>query len=65
LLGKEKVDLTEVASYFPSFLWVLRDFTLALEDETTGKEITARQYLENALREMYIQLLLYLFPTRA
>ena len=33
---------------FPSFLWVVRDFVLKLVD-LNGKEITSRQYLENAL----------------
>lgn len=40
----------ELADYFPSFLWLLRDFALDLVDER-GSEITPRQYLENALRE--------------
>lgn len=35
-------------SILPNFLWVVRDFSLQLEDET-GAEITAKQYLENAL----------------
>jgi hypothetical protein len=47
-----KADPAELAAYFPSFLWVLRDFSLILEDEKSGKEITAQQYLENALREI-------------
>ncbi|CAK4114129.1 unnamed protein product [Aphanomyces euteiches] len=34
--------------YFPSFLWVVRDFTLQLQDQ--GKEITSKQYLENAIK---------------
>ncbi|EQC38513.1 hypothetical protein SDRG_04220 [Saprolegnia diclina VS20] len=34
--------------FFPSFLWVVRDFTLQLQDN--GKEITSKQYLENALK---------------
>ncbi|OQR92603.1 guanylate-binding protein [Thraustotheca clavata] len=34
--------------FFPSFLWVVRDFTLQLLDN--GKEITSKQYLENALK---------------
>lgn len=37
-------------SQFPSFLWVVRDFTLKLVD-TTGRELTSKQYLENALEE--------------
>ncbi|KAH7459319.1 Guanylate-binding protein 4 [Phytophthora ramorum] len=34
--------------FFPSFLWVVRDFTLQLLDN--GKKISAKQYLENALQ---------------
>ncbi|XP_078236446.1 guanylate-binding protein 3 [Pogona vitticeps] len=38
----------EFASFFPTFIWVVRDFTLqlALQD---GRQITEDQYLENAL----------------
>jgi hypothetical protein len=35
---------------FPSFIWVLRDFSLKLED-LDGNKITPKQYLESALRE--------------
>jgi len=35
---------------FPSFLWVVRDFALRLEDKY-GNEITSKKYLENALSE--------------
>jgi hypothetical protein len=35
--------------YFPNFLWVVRDFTLQLEEK--GKKISSRQYLENALTQ--------------
>ena len=38
----------EMAKYFPSLLWILRDFALKLED-SYGNVITAKQYLENAL----------------
>ena len=38
----------EMAKYFPSLLWLLRDFVLKLED-SEGNVITAKQYLENAL----------------
>ncbi|TYZ60511.1 hypothetical protein PybrP1_009289 [[Pythium] brassicae (nom. inval.)] len=34
--------------FFPSFTWVVRDFTLQLLDN--GKKISSRQYLENALK---------------
>ena len=40
----------EMSKYFPSFLWLLRDFILKLEDNE-GNVITAKQYLENALME--------------
>ncbi|KAM3147019.1 hypothetical protein pb186bvf_000735 [Paramecium bursaria] len=36
---------------FPSFLWILRDFTLRLEDEY-GNKITPKEYLENALKPL-------------
>ncbi|XP_030641297.1 guanylate-binding protein 1-like [Chanos chanos] len=39
---------TEFMSFFPSFVWAVRDFTLKLELE--GRPITADQYLENALK---------------
>ena len=32
----------------PNFLWILRDFSLQLEDEK-GNEITSKEYLEKAL----------------
>ena len=35
--------------YFPSFTWIVRDFTLQLEEN--GKRITSRQYLETALNQ--------------
>jgi hypothetical protein len=39
-----------MAQYFPSFLWILRDFALRLED-SEGYSITMKQYLENSLHE--------------
>ena len=44
---------SDFASYFPNFLWLLRDFALELIDEDNNV-ITPTQYLENALREMYV-----------
>lgn len=41
----------DIFESFPSFLWVLRDFSLKLEDET-GNKITAKEYLENALKPL-------------
>ena len=40
----------DYANNFPSFLWVLRDFALELVDEK-GNSVSAKQYMENALRE--------------
>lgn len=45
-----EADPDEVASYFPSFLWVVRDFSLKLMDHQ-GNNITSKEYFENALRE--------------
>ncbi|ETV94970.1 hypothetical protein H310_11611 [Aphanomyces invadans] len=38
----------EYSSFFPSFTWLVRDFTLELVDED-GDEITPTEYLERAL----------------
>lgn len=43
-------QLEDLGDYFPSFLWVLRDFSLKLEDEQ-GNEISAKMYLDLALKE--------------
>lgn len=40
---------SELAQYFPQFLWVLRDFHLQLMDDR-GRKITEREYLENAMQ---------------
>lgn len=36
--------------YMPKFLWILRDFTLKLEN-VKGKRITATEYLDNCLTD--------------
>lgn len=41
----------DIGAFMPAFLWVVRDFSLALEDEAGG-EITEAQYLENALQRV-------------
>jgi hypothetical protein len=41
-------DPDEISKLFPSFLWVVRDFSLRLTD-SFDNTITPRQYLENAL----------------
>lgn len=38
-------------SYFtPKFIWLLRDFTLEIQN-SKGQPITSKEYLENALTE--------------
>ncbi|XP_057628163.1 guanylate-binding protein 6-like [Chionomys nivalis] len=39
---------TEFVSFFPDFIWTVRDFTLELKLD--GKSITEDEYLENALK---------------
>jgi hypothetical protein len=41
-------DIELLADYFPSFMWVVRDFTLQLVD-SEGDEITSKEYLDKAL----------------
>ena len=41
----------ELAQFTPSFLWLLRDFYLQLE-ESDGRQISAREYLETALADV-------------
>ena len=48
--GEKATDADEMAQYFPSFLWILRDFALRLEDQD-GNTITMKKYLENSLQE--------------
>ncbi|KAL3133524.1 hypothetical protein ABBQ38_007377 [Trebouxia sp. C0009 RCD-2024] len=44
----ENSNEADLASFTPAFLWLLRDFYLSLEEE--GQAVTARDYLETALR---------------
>ena len=46
--GNRDSDPEELAHLFPSFLWVLRDFSLQLIDEN-DENITPKQYLEKVL----------------
>lgn len=48
--SSDELDSEDYAQYFPSFLWVLRDFTLQLVDDE-GDSITPRGYLEGALTQ--------------
>ena len=43
-----EADADDIALYFPSFLWIVRDFVLRLIDQN-GNSITAKEYLENSL----------------
>jgi len=47
---RQHKDMVPGQSLAPAFLWVVRDFTLALED-ALGKPITEQEYLERALAE--------------
>ncbi|XP_050016144.1 guanylate-binding protein 4-like [Alexandromys fortis] len=44
----EVKDSSEFVSFFPDFVWTVRDFTLELKLD--GRVITADEYLENALK---------------
>ena len=46
----EESSVDALGEYFPRFLWLLRDFSLMLQD-AEGSPITAKQYLENALSD--------------
>lgn len=39
---------TEFNQFFPAFMWIIRDFTVKLEKD--GRRISAREYLEDALK---------------
>lgn len=46
--GSKDASGADLHEFFPSFMWVVRDFTLQLQDN--GKRISSKQYLENALK---------------
>ena len=46
--GDKETDPEELSNLFPSFLWVLRDFSLQLIDDN-GENITPKEYLEKVL----------------
>lgn len=46
---REETDSEDYAPYFPSFLWVVRDFALKLVD-SDGEVLTSKEYLEKALQ---------------
>ena len=41
-------DPEEYGAYFPSFLWVLRDFSLQLKD-SNGNSLSPKEYMERFL----------------
>ena len=43
-------EASAIMNCFPSFLWLLRDFALRLED-IDGRTISPQEYLENALKQ--------------
>ena len=43
-----EMDCEDYSSFFPSFIWVVRDFTLQLVDND-GEPLTSKEYLERAL----------------
>ena len=49
-IKEDDVDPDEFSAIFPSFMWVVRDFSLKLTDENDSP-ITSREYLERALLE--------------
>jgi len=47
----DKVTSEDITKIFPKLLWVLRDFSLKLED-SNGNAITMKDYLENSLKDV-------------
>ena len=47
--GNDDADPDEYAQYFPTLMWVVRDFTLQLVD-ADSEPITSKDYLEKALQ---------------
>ncbi|XP_066124673.1 guanylate-binding protein 1-like [Saccopteryx bilineata] len=47
-VGNEVEDSAEFVSFFPDFVWILRDFSLNLEAD--GQPISADEYLQNSLK---------------
>ena len=45
----EDVDPEEYGQYFPSFMWVVRDFALQLVD-LDGEPLTSKEYFEKSLQ---------------
>ncbi len=54
-MDKEEI----IASLTPKFMWILKDFTLELQDDY-GKDISPNQYLENCLLTRVIYIYIYI-----
>ncbi|EGZ22675.1 hypothetical protein PHYSODRAFT_350945 [Phytophthora sojae] len=46
---EKKDDGSDLSVFFPDFLWVVRDFTLQLQED--GRKVTSRDYFESALKQ--------------
>lgn len=46
---QDEIDPEELSKYFPTFMWVVRDFSLKLVDKDDEK-ISPKEYLEKALQ---------------
>ena len=44
---------SEMRKYFPSLLWILRDFSLKMVDESDGHDISPSEYLEQSLQDRH------------
>ncbi|RLN93015.1 hypothetical protein BBJ28_00012595 [Nothophytophthora sp. Chile5] len=47
--GVDSNEDSELSAFFPDFLWVVRDFTLQLEED--GRKVSPRDYFESALKQ--------------
>ncbi|KAL3670163.1 hypothetical protein V7S43_004478 [Phytophthora oleae] len=47
--AEEIEDGSELSVFFPDFLWVVRDFTLQLQED--GRKVTSKDYFESALKQ--------------
>ena len=48
--NNEDIDPDQYSKYFPSFMWIVRDFSLRMVD-SNEEEIDSKTYLETALEE--------------
>ncbi len=48
--NKDANDEYSLSYYTPKFMWIIRDFTLELQD-SSGRKISSNQYMENALTD--------------